>query len=216
MESTLSTLSAEDADAVDLGVTLGEQHAFGLIAGRSAAAQAAAIKRLREEKKYKRLTPHWNQFCPKFLNMSGTQADRIIRLFDEFGPGYFEVAQLTRISADTYRAIAPSIQDGALHLKGEAIQLEPRNAQKVAQAVAELRGTLPPAGPAAAPPATKQTRALETPERLADIDKRCERIVSELREISREEFGKNSQLFASTLNRVCRALIRIKMDNGFV
>jgi hypothetical protein len=208
MDSTLSTLSAEDAEAVDLGVALGEQHAFGLIAGRSAAAQAAAIKRLRDEKKYKRLSPHWNQFCPKFLNMSGTQADRIVRLFEEFGPGYFEVAQLTRISADTYRAIEPSIKDGALHLKGEAIQLEPRNAQKVAQAVAELRGALPA-------PAAKQTRTLETTERLADIDVRCERLVTELREISQEASGKHSQLFASTLDRVCRSLIRLKMENGF-
>jgi hypothetical protein len=216
MESTLSVLSAEDVDKIDVGVALGQSHAFGVIAGRSAAAQAAVIKRLREEKKYKKFTPHWKEFCPKFLNMSGTQADKIIRLFDEFGPGYFEVAQLTRISADTYRAIAPAIQDGALHLKGEAIQLEPRNAQKVAQAVAELRGTLPPAGPAAAPPATKQTRTLEATERLADIDERCQAIVSELREISREESGKHSQLFASTLDRACRALIRLKIDNGFL
>lgn len=210
MESTLSTLSAEDADGIDLGVAMGEQHAFGLVAGRSAAAQAAALKRLREEKKYKKLAPHWKDFCPKFLRMSGSQADKIIHLFDEFGPGYFEVAQLTRISADTYRALEPSIKDGALHLKGEAIQLEPRNAQKVAQAVAELRAALP----AAATPAVKQTRSLETTERLADIDLRCERIVTELQEISREEFGKHSRLFASTVDRVCRALMRLKMENA--
>lgn len=212
MELTLPELSAEDADKIDLGFALGEQHAFGLVAGRTAAAQAATLKRLRDEKKYKKVAPHWKDFCPRFLKMSGSQADKIIHLFDEFGPGYFEVAQLTRISADTYRAIAPSIKDGALHLKGEAIQLEPRNAQKVAQAVAELRGALP----APAPPATKKTRALETPERLADIDKRCDAIVSELREISREGLGKHAQIFSSTLDRACRALTRIKMDNGFV
>jgi hypothetical protein len=35
-------------------------------------------------------------------------------VWQEFGPDYFELAQLTHISADTYRALAPSIQDGAL------------------------------------------------------------------------------------------------------
>jgi len=211
MESILSILSAEDADAIGLGVALGETRAFGLVAGRTAAAQAAAIKRLREEKKYKRFTPHWNQFCPKFLNMSGTQADKIIRLFDEFGPGYFEVSQLTRISADTYRAIEPSIKDGALHSKGEAIELEPRNAQKVAQAVADLRAALP----AAKPSAKKRPRTRETPERLAEIDHRCATIVAELREISKQERnGKHFTLFTSTLARVCAELNQLKRENG--
>ena len=213
MESMLSALSAEDADTLDLGVALGEQHAFGLIAGRSAAAQATALKRLREEKKYRRFTPNWSEFCPKFLKMSSSHADRIIRLLDEFGPGYFEVAQLTRISADTYRAIEPSIQDGALHWKGEAIELEPRNAQKVAQAVAELRDALPTATPAA----KKPPRKLETPARLAGIDERFAAIVSEFQEISRQErSGKNWQLFAATLERVCRTLIRLKLENGLL
>jgi hypothetical protein len=211
MESILSTLSAEDADSIDLGVALGETHAFGLIAGRSAAAQAAAIKRLREEKKYKRFTSNWNQFCTKFLNMSGTQADKIVRLFEEFGPGYFEVAQLTRISAGTYRAIEPSIKDGALHLKGDVIALEPRNAQRVAQAVAELRDALPAAKPAA----KKQRRPLDTPERIAEMNHRCAAIVTEFREFSKQERnGRYWTLFASTLARLCAELNHLKRENG--
>ncbi|MBZ5619556.1 MAG: hypothetical protein LAQ69_12660 [Acidobacteriia bacterium] len=211
MEFTFPGLSAEDADVLGLGVALGENHAFGLVAGRSAAAQAAALKRLREEKKYRRFTPHWNQFCPKFLNMSGSQADKIIRLFEEFGPGYFEVAQLTRVSADTYRAIEPSIKDGALHCQGEAIELEPENAQKVAQAVAELRAALPTAPPAAKKPA----RPLEMHERLAEVDQLCDAIIAEFQEISRKERnGENWLLFASTLSRVCTSLTRLKMENG--
>ena len=114
---------------------------------------------------------------------------------------------LTDVGKEYYRAIAPAIQDGALLLNGETIQLEPRNAQKVAQAVAELRGTLP---------AAKQTRALGTPQRLTDIDARCEAIVSELREISSVALGKHTKLLAATLDRACGALIRLKMDNGFL
>jgi hypothetical protein len=211
MESMLSVLSAEDVDKIDLGVALGETHAFGVIAGRSAAAQAAVIKRLRDEKKYKKFTPHWKEFCPKFLNMSGTQADKIIRLFDEFGPAYFEIAQLTRISADTYRAIEPSIKEGALHCKGEAIELEPRNAQKVAQAVAELRDALP----AAKPTPRKRRRVRETPERMAEIDHRSRTIVEDLREISNQERnGKHWSLVASSLARLSAALDQLKRENG--
>jgi hypothetical protein len=33
--------------------------------------------------------------------MTSNHADRIIRLWQEFGAGYFELAQLTRVSAET-------------------------------------------------------------------------------------------------------------------
>jgi hypothetical protein len=61
---------------------------------------------LRENKLYKRVSPDWREFCDGYLNINRGQADHIIRLLDEFGPGYFELAQLTRISPETYRAIA--------------------------------------------------------------------------------------------------------------
>ena len=115
MEKTVSDLPADDAELLDLGSVLGQNLTFGLVAGRCSAAQAASLRRLREERLYKRVAPNWREFCPTFLKMSRTQADQVIQLLDEFGPGYFELAQLTRVSAETYRAIAPSIQEGVLH-----------------------------------------------------------------------------------------------------
>ena len=53
------------------------------------------------EKKYQKCAPTWKEFCPKFLKMTSNHADRIIRLWQEFGAGYFELAQLTRVSAET-------------------------------------------------------------------------------------------------------------------
>src|SRR5947208_6941126 len=115
---------------LDLGVSLGQHHAFGLIAGKCSGAQAQTLKRVREEKLYLQCEPVWREFCPKYLGMSSSQADRIISYLDEFGPKYFQLAQLTRISAETYRAIAPAVQDGAIQVNGDAIDLAPENARK--------------------------------------------------------------------------------------
>lgn len=142
-EDSLGGLPAESAVLLEVGIALGQNLAFGLIAGRCSAAQAEGLRRLREEKLYKRCTEKWDDFCPRFLKISRAEADRTIRLWEEFGAAYFELAQLTRVSPETFRAIAPAIQDGALHYQGEAIALNPPNSRRVAAAVAELRSALP-------------------------------------------------------------------------
>ena len=112
------------------------------------AADAAILREVREKKLYEGYAADWDEFCSVHLHISKTNANRIIRHLDEFGPMYFEVAQLTRISPETYRAIAPSIRDQALHHNGDAIALIPENAEKVAAAVADLRkSTTPPPSP---------------------------------------------------------------------
>jgi hypothetical protein len=128
---------------IGLGMVLGQNQTFGLLAGRCSAAQAETIRRLRVEKIYKRVTEDWKEFCATYLHMSGTQADRIIRLWEEFGAGYFELAQLTRLSPETYRAIEPAVADGVLHLNGEEIELTIENSRRVAAAVTEMRRSLP-------------------------------------------------------------------------
>lgn len=203
METSNSELPAEVADLLELGSVLGQNQAFGLIAGRCSAAQAASLKHLREEKKYKRVTEDWRDFCSRYLRMSGAQADKIIHLWDEFGDGFFKVAQLTRISPETYRAIAPAVREDALHLNGEVIELSAENSRKVAEAVAELRRVKKPA------------RQLAMHQRLAQLDKRCTEIAAEMREIARKErCGENWLLFAATVSRACSALKLIEMENG--
>jgi len=139
MEKSTTEPPVDDTGLLDLGVALGQHQTFSLMAGRCSAAQAAGLRRLREEKNYKRCTPHWEDFCPNYLKISRSEADKIIRLWEEFGVGYFEVAQLTRISPETYRAIEPVVKDGALHFDGEALELDVDNSRKIAAAVAELR-----------------------------------------------------------------------------
>ena len=139
MKSSLSKKPAEAAGSFDLGGVLGQRKAFGLIAGRCSAAEAAAIRRLRAERLYAASKLSWREFCPRHLGMCRAQADRLIRLLEEFGPDYFEVTQLTRITPEAYRAIAPAVKDGHIHWQSETIALLPENSERVAAAVAGLR-----------------------------------------------------------------------------
>src|SRR5436305_15100138 len=108
-------------DDLTLGRLLGRREAFNIVAARCSAADAALMREMREKKLYLNHAKDWSEFCAQHLHISRESADRVIRHLDEFGPTYFDLAQLVRISAATYRAIAPAIQDQALHHNGETI-----------------------------------------------------------------------------------------------
>jgi hypothetical protein len=182
---TISNLKVDDAKLMELGITLGQNQTFGLIAGRCSAAQAHIIRRLREEKLYKRCCDKWDDFCSRHLSMCRSEADRFIRLLDEFGPAYFEVSQFARISPTAFRAIAPAITDGVLHHNGEAIALIPENSQKVAAAVADMRSALPkkPAERSEPEPAS----APITLRQIQEVARRCAGTLDELFKISRDK-----------------------------
>ena len=152
MKKSMVKRAQADEAALELGKVLGQSLAFGIVAGRCSAAQAAALRQVRGEKIYKRFRLRWREFCPRHLKMSGTQADEIVRLLDEFGPEYFEHTESVRISGDTYRLVAPFIQEKALRVEGEVLELNSANVQEVARRVRESRRALPaPAQPAPAP-----------------------------------------------------------------
>ena len=48
-EELIPELAAADVALLELGVVLGQNQAFGVVAGRCSAAQAQTIRRLREE-----------------------------------------------------------------------------------------------------------------------------------------------------------------------
>jgi len=140
------------ADDLDLGRLLGRREAFNVVAARCSAADATLLRDMRAQKVFAGRCADWGEFCEKYLHTSKTNANRLIHLLETHGPQYFELAQLTRISPETYSAIAPAIKDGALHTEGEAIALIPENADKVAAAVAALRKKEPKPAPVEAPP----------------------------------------------------------------
>jgi hypothetical protein len=192
-------------EMLDLGMILGQNQAFGFLAGRCSAAQAETIRRLRNEKLYKRVTEHWKEFCPRYLKMSGTQADSIIRLWEEFGAGYFEIAQLTRVSPETYRAVAPAVENGVLSLNGEQIELTIENSRKVAAAVSEVRRSLPAKKPAADLPVI---------ERIDRLDQLCTAIIDEFAGIKRTAEKPNG-IYKAAVVRLHTLLSQIRRDGDF-
>lgn len=208
MNDAIAELPPEVAETLDLGLLIGQNQTFGLVAGRCSAAQAASLRRLRQEGSYKRLVPRWRDFCTRYLRMSGSEADRIIRYLDEFGPGYFDLAQLTRISAGVYRALAPAIQNGALQVNGEAIPLSVENSRRLTAAVAELRSAIP-----------KKIKKAKAPlpmhEHLADLDRRCTPMLAEFQKLSGlERYGENWLQFTAILSRMIIAFQRLGHENG--
>ena len=204
-------MSNEDStaitDAIDLGVILGQSQTCALIAGRCSAAQAATLQKLRDGRKYKVLNPIWEDFCKEHLKISRSEADKIIRLWQEFGAGYFEISNLTGISPETYRAIAPSISEGAIHCNGEAIELNLDNSRKVAAAVAELRRALPAPAP----------RPVDIRDRIAALDKRCDAVVHEFEEMASEkQEDENWLLLTLCLERTYHAIQRLAQANAVI
>ncbi len=201
MENLFPEIPAESAGLLTLGVALGENVAFGVVSGRTAAAQAACLQRVREEKLFQVLEPSWEQFCPKYLRISRAEADRTIRLWEEFGSGYFEMAQLTRVSPETYRAIAPAVKDGSLHVDGEAIELNAENSRKVAAAVSRLRRAIP------------GRTALRNP--IEDLRQRSIALLQEFEEIAQKERdGENWPQLTAVLKLLRSELTRIAAENG--
>jgi len=139
MENQSSAPSSQMEDLLHLGAALGQAHAFAQTAGRCTAAQAEALRGLRESKAHLRLGLTWEGFCAGYLRASRSQVDRIIAVLGEFGPQYFELSRLTRVSPATYRQLESNVKDGSIEVYGETVPLIPENAQKVARAVAALR-----------------------------------------------------------------------------
>jgi hypothetical protein len=126
-------------EAVDLGRWLGARQAFALVAGRCSAADAECIRRLREERYYRRLTPSWGEFCKRHLGISKAWADRIIQYLNEFGPAYFLLAHVAKVTPEEYRRMSGSVRGQALLHAGEEIPIEAENAGRLAAAIEELR-----------------------------------------------------------------------------
>src|SRR6266700_3228925 len=82
---------------IHLGTSVGRRQAFGLVSSKCSAADAECLKQIRESKHYKSVASQWEEFCPRYLGLSRSHADKLIQQLDEFGAGYFELSQIVRI-----------------------------------------------------------------------------------------------------------------------
>jgi len=197
---------SDDAAGLELAALLGQCQAFGSMAGRCSAAQAASLHFIRHDARFHHVTSRWREFCSLHLGIEGRHADRVIHLWEEFGAPYFELAQLTRVGPGTYRAIAPFVHDGAIHLDGQTIELRPENSLRLASAIARFHPAAPPSKPAP---------TLAPHEQLAALDQRATALIAELRHFSaKERRGENWLQFVSILTRLSDALHRLSLENG--
>ena len=202
MEEMTIAPPVEDQAAFDLGEMLRRRQIFGTLAGRCSAADAECLRRMRQQKLYRSRATSWNGFCPKFLGMTSRHANRIIRHLEEFGASYFELAQLTRITPEQFREIAPAIRDRHIHAQGEEIALIPANAEKIAAAVAHLCHVI------ASPTPRKH-------DRLSAVDRRFDQLLTELRQVVTDKpKGAERVLLRSTIQEAIVALRAMHLEMG--
>jgi len=205
MEDLTTAQSPTTEGDFELGVMLGSRRAFASVAGRCSAADAECLRRVREKKLYLSRAATWDEFCPKFLGLSKAQANRLIRYLEEFGPDYFELAQLTRVTPEQFRAIAPAVREKNIHLSGEAIALIPENSDRIAAAVAELRQAH-----SAAPEASVE-------ERLLAFERRFNRLIAEFAEFSRSPMSLAQRSRTNgALSKAVLDLQRLGLERGKV
>jgi hypothetical protein len=136
---------------LDLGMWLGRREAYGIIAGTCSAAEVASLREIRQQNLFTSHARSWDEFCINLLHVCRRTIDDQIANLEEFGPDFFRLSQITRISAETYRAIRAEITTDGLRLDGQVIALIPENNRRVSAAVAALRKRVKPK-PAPGPP----------------------------------------------------------------
>ena len=125
--------------AFELGTWVGRRQAFGLIASKCSAADAECLKQIRESKRYKSVSAHWEEFCPRYLGLSRAHADKLIQQLQEFGTAYFELSQIVRIPENAYRAISGAVRGHSIEYDGETIPISEENGGRIAEVVTLLR-----------------------------------------------------------------------------
>jgi hypothetical protein len=138
---------------LDLGIWLGRKQAFSAVAGRCSAADAECLRQIRESKAYRSLDLTWDQFCKEKVGVTRPVVDKTIRQPEEFGPAFFQLASILRITAEEYRGIAGSVVEEGVLYEGEKIAISVENTSRLAQAVDSLRSRAALLAPALEPPA---------------------------------------------------------------
>lgn len=160
-----AALSASAALPFELGQWVGRHQALAWIASRCSAADAHALREIRESKLYRALDLSWEDFCRLHAGVSYKTADRIIAKLEEFGESYFNLTEILKIPAPEYRALQPAIEDNTLEFDGQRIPITRENTRELVEAVRELRGRL-----------EKEKES----DWMTDLEKRLDRVVGDV------------------------------------
>jgi hypothetical protein len=118
---------------------LGHHDAFNAVANRCSAADAETLREIMESGQYQQTSLTWEEFCPRYVGVSRSYADRLIRHLKVFGPNYFRLSELVEMSPATYRLLAPALSDAGLLFEGQTIALKPENRGQIQAAVDTMR-----------------------------------------------------------------------------
>jgi hypothetical protein len=126
-------------DSIESGAWIGRQQAFAIIASKCSAAQALALKEIKEARAFEQLGLTWAEFCLEYVGVGRERADALIRQYDEFGEAYFRLSQIARISAETYREVSPTVEENTVSIDGQEIALTLQNAARIRAAIKKIR-----------------------------------------------------------------------------
>jgi hypothetical protein len=183
----------------ELSMWLGRREAFSLMAGRCSAADVECMRRIRDRKMYLSRTQDWGEFCLKDLHMSKSNANHLIGLLDKFGPEYFHIAQITRISVAEYCAIEPAVSPRGIEANGEFIPLNTENHERIAAAISALRAAR---GAKSEP---------EFQDRLAALDAAGNRLLKQLGDLSKSR-GRSDPYIDSLLENLRRKVVKLQQE----
>jgi len=132
----------DGATLLEVGTWIGRHQAFGLIANKCSAADAACLREIRDNKHYRALGLTWEEFCSRHTGIDRRTADRIVERLEEFGEAYFNLSQLIPIHPSGFRELASSVSGNTIELDGRMIPITPDHAPQIIEAVRELRSRL--------------------------------------------------------------------------
>ena len=144
-------------DYIESGAWIGRQQAFAVIASKCSAAQALALKQMKDSRVYDQIGLSWPDFCLKYVGLGRERVDALIRQYNEFGEAYFRLSQIARISPDSYRELAPKVAGEVVTIDGKDYPMTAANAVKIRAALIKLRRERDEAR-RAAPPGTCRRR----------------------------------------------------------
>jgi hypothetical protein len=171
--------SAAPALPFELGQWLGRHQALAWVANRCSAADAHALRQIREQRLYRALELSWEDFCAIHAGFSYKTADRIIDQLDEFGDSYFNLTEILKIPVPEYRALQQAIEDNHLEFDGRRIPISREQTQELLEAVRILRGRL--------------DKAPQKPS-SSDLQSRLDRVVGEVAGAIRRSQGVDREL----------------------
>jgi hypothetical protein len=152
MKEDVETKGAELlSNGADLNRWLGRRDSYGMVASVCSAAEVESLRRIRDDKLYRGISPSWESFCATHLRANRRNIDRTIGYLKEFGPQFFRLTQLLKITPDQYRRIAPQVDEVAVRVNDSSIPLLPDHTEELSAAISEMLRRKTIAAPKASP-----------------------------------------------------------------